>query len=160
MENWQFSKQDDLVPNPTTDKYAFKVLAANMRGFGYNARNGSSFLVFNSEIRIPIFQYIFRYNIKKAFFRDFQIIGFFDTGAAWHGLSPFSEENPSNIKIIDIPPSIKLKLKYYSDQLIAGYGFGVRTSVFGYFLKLDYAWGIETSKIQEPILYFTMGYDF
>lgn len=160
VENWQFSKQEDLVSYPDEDNYAFKVLAANLRGFGYNARNGSSFVVMNSEVRIPIFQHLFGHKIKKSFFKDFQIIGFFDTGLAWRGFSPFSEDNPSNTQVIEIPPSIKLKLKYYTDPMIAGYGFGVRTNVFGYFLKLDYAWGIESRKVKDPILYFSMGYDF
>lgn len=160
VENWQFSKQEDLAPYPSEDDYAFKVLAANLRGFGYNARNGSSFVLMNSEIRIPIFHLLFGYKLKKSFFKDFQIIGFFDTGLAWNGISPFSEDNPSNTQVIEIPPSIILKLKYYTDPLIAGYGFGVRTTVFGYFLKLDYAWGIETRKVKDPILYLSMGYDF
>jgi len=62
-------------------------------------------------------------DIKKAFFRDFQLTGFFDIGTAWRGLSPFSEANPSNIRIIEVPPVIKIKLRYYADPLIAGYVF-------------------------------------
>ncbi len=160
MENWMFSYNDDLVPFPESDRYAFRILIANMRGFGYNARNGSSYILSNNELRIPVFQYFFSNRIKKAFIRDFQITGFFDLGTAWRGLSPFSEDNPSNTRVVEVPPSIKIKLKYYADPMIAGYGFGIRTTLFGYFLKLDYAWGIETRTIQKPVLYFTMGTDF
>jgi hypothetical protein len=160
MENWYFSKQSDLVSMPPEDLYAYKVLVANMRGFGYNARNGNSFMVFNSELRFPIFQYIFGENIKKKFVRDFQLTLFYDMGLAWFGSSPFSESNFSNYKTIDVPPSIKLRIKYYSDPLIAGFGAGLRTSLFGYFVKLDYAWGIETRNIMKPSLFFTVGYDF
>jgi len=32
--------------------------------------------------------------------------------------------------------------------------------LFGYFIKLDYAWGIETRVIQEPRLYLSLGTDF
>jgi hypothetical protein len=160
MENWYFSKQSDLVAFPTEDVYAYKVLVANMRGFGYNARNGNSFLVFNSEIRFPIFQYIFGDNIKKKFVRDFQLTLFYDMGLAWFGSTPFSESNFSNYKTIDVPPSIKLRIRYYSDPLLAGMGTGLRTSLFGYFVKLDYAWGIETRKIMKPTLFFSVGYDF
>jgi hypothetical protein len=160
LENWYFSKQSDLVPYPESDNFAFKVLAANMRGFGYNARNGSSFLVFNGELRFPVFQYILGQDIKNSFIRDFQFNVFYDMGLAWYGSSPFSDDNPSNYRIIDIPPSIKLKIRYYSDPLIAGFGFGMRSSLFGYFIKLDYAWGIETRTIQKPMLYFSIGYDF
>jgi hypothetical protein len=160
LENWYFSKQSDLVPYPESDNFAFKVLAANMRGFGYNARNGSSFLVFNGELRFPVFQYIMGQDIKKSFIRDFQFNVFYDMGLAWYGSSPFADNNPTNYRIIDIPPSIKLKIRYYSDPLIAGFGLGVRSSLFGYFIKLDYAWGIETRTIQKPMLYFSVGFDF
>ncbi len=160
MENWIFSHNDDLVPLPANDRYAYRILVANMRGFGYNARNGSSYILSNNEIRIPVFQYLFGNRIKKSFLRDFQITGFFDLGTAWRGLSPFSDDNPSNTRTIEVPPSIKIKLRYYADPMLAGYGFGIRTTLLGYFLKFDYAWGIETRKIQKPVFYFTMGYDF
>ena len=160
MENWIFSHNDDLVPLPAGDRYAYRILVVNMRGFGYNARNGSSYILSNNEIRIPVFQYLLGGSVKKSFLRDFQITGFFDIGTAWRGLSPFSEENPSNTRTIEVPPSIKIKLRYYADPLLAGYGFGIRSTLLGYFLKFDYAWGIETRKIQKPVFYFTMGYDF
>jgi len=32
--------------------------------------------------------------------------------------------------------------------------------LFGYMLRVDYAWGIETRKIQDPQLYFSLGMDF
>jgi hypothetical protein len=160
VENWYFANQSDLVPYPESDNFAFKIQAANLRGFGYNARNGSSFLVFNSELRFPVFQYLLGQNVKKSFFRDFQLTLFYDMGLAWVGKSPFSENNPANYKVIDIPPSIKLKIRYYSDPLIAGFGFGARTSLLGYFIKFDFAWGIETRKIYKPKLFFSVGYDF
>ena len=160
MENWYFSNESNLVSLPENDEYAYKILVANLRGFGYNARNGSTFLVMNNELRIPIFRYLFSDYISKAFFRDFQINLFCDVGLSWYGLSPFSESNPSNYYTVDVPPSIKLKLRYYSDPIIGGVGAGFRTTIFGYFLKFDYAWGIETRQLQKPAFYFTMGYDF
>ncbi len=160
MENWMFAHNDNLIPVPQNDNYAYKVLVANMRGFGYNARNGTSYLLSNNELRIPVFQYLSKDRIKRAFFRDFQLTMFFDIGTAWRGLTPFSESNPANTRTIEVPPSIKIKLKYYADPIVAGYGLGARTTFLGYFLKFDYAWGIETGNIQKPVFYFTMGYDF
>ena len=158
MENWQFSRYENFNQNSKSEKIAYKILAANLRGFGYNAKSGSSFALFNSELRIPVFRYFL--NINKAFFRDFQLTCFFDTGLSWNGISPFSTDNSTNIKYIEVPPTIKLKLRYYADPMIAGYGFGVRSTILGYFLKLDYAWGIETRKLKTPILYFSVGLDF
>ena len=158
MENWQFSRYENNNQSVKNEKIAYKILAANLRGFGYNAKSGSSFALFSSELRVPVFKYFF--NTSKAFFRDFQLSCFFDAGLSWNGISPFSTDNSTNIKYIEVPPTIKLKLRYYADPLIAGYGFGVRSTLLGYFLKLDYAWGIETRTIKEPILYFSVGLDF
>ncbi|MEZ4907563.1 MAG: hypothetical protein R2771_07975 [Saprospiraceae bacterium] len=160
MENWYFSSESNLVPYPENDDYAYKVLVANMRGFGYNARNGNTFLVMNNEFRIPVFRYIFGNNLNKSFFRNFQLNLFCDIGLAWYGSSPFSDKNPSNYETVEVPPSIKLKIRYYSDPIIGGVGLGVRTTIFGYFVKFDYGWGIETSNFLEPKLYFSVGYDF
>jgi len=160
MENWQFAKQSNLAQINQKTNYAYTILVANMRGFGYNSRNGSSFLIFNSEFRVPVFQYIFGQRIKKSFLKDFQIIAFLDSGLTWNGLSPFNENSSVNTQEIIVPPAIKLKIKYYTNPIIAGYGIGVRTTLFGYFIKLDYAWGIDTGVIQKPIIHLTMGYDF
>lgn len=160
MENWYFNKNSNLISPLNNDNYAFKILVANMRGFGYNARIGDKFLVFNSELRIPLMRYIFGQSLKKTYLRDFQVAAFFDAGIAWFGLTPFSESNPANYKVIYAPPAIKIRLRYYTDPLISGFGVGARTSLFGYYIKLDYGWGIETRSITKPITYLTIGYDF
>jgi hypothetical protein len=51
-------------------------------------------------------------------------------------------------------------VNYFRDPVIFGYGTGIRTLLFGYFIRLDYAWGIETRTIQDPRLFFSMGMDF
>jgi hypothetical protein len=160
MENWLFSRNSELYPIPQGQEFAFKVLAANVRGFEYNSRNGSSFGLMNLEVRVPVFSYLFRSHIKFAFFRDFQLTGFFDAGAAWYGISPYSEKNEANVYYHEAPPAVLLKIKQFNDPLVAGMGVGMRTSLFGYFIKVDYAWGIESGRILDPMIYFSLGYDF
>jgi len=36
----------------------------------------------------------------------------------------------------------------------------LRTKLFGYFVRADYGYGIETRIIQKPILHISMGLDF
>lgn len=160
VNNWQLPKYSNLESINQNQNYAYKVLAANMRGFGYNARNGTSFLLFNTELRIPILSTIFNSTSKNNFLDDLQFISFFDTGLAWNGITPFSLKNNSINKTIIIPPVLKLKINYYSDPIIASYGFGVRTTIFGYFVKLDYAWGIENKTVLKPMIHFSTGFDF
>lgn len=142
-----------------TQRYSFQALATNMRGFIQNIRNGNSFALINSELRIPVFQYLINKPIRSDFVRNFQIIGFGDIGTAWTGPSPYSKTNalfrkeylgnPISITVIkDIEP------------IVGGYGFGLRSRVLGYFLRADWAWGVDDGEIQERIFYFSLGLDF
>ncbi|HKK78198.1 MAG TPA: BamA/TamA family outer membrane protein, partial [Phaeodactylibacter sp.] len=160
VDNWLFNTFNNDVPIPAAGSdIAFQALATNMRGFELNIRNGSSYLLSNIELRMPIFKY-FSKRVRSPFFRNFQLVGFFDVGTAWEGRDPFSEENPLNTDVIDNGPLIDVKVNYFRDPVVAGYGGGVRALLFGYFVRLDYAWGIETRIVQDPIFYLSIGTDF
>jgi len=82
-------------------------------------------------------------------------------GTAWEGKTPFSEESPLNTIVIQQQNTpVSIKVNYFRDPVVAGYGGGIRAVLFGYFLRLDVAWGIETRVVQDPIIYFSMGMDF
>ena len=164
VENWLFAKFDRTIPFPQDGNFAFQTIAANLRGFDMNIRNGNSFAVVNTEIRIPLFRYIWP-RTRSSFFRNFQAVGFFDAGTAWTGRSPFNKENPINT--IYLPDGttpgqvpVTLKVNYFRDPLVAGYGYGVRMMILGYMLRVDYGYGIETRKVQKPKLYVSLGMDF
>ena len=160
VDGWLFPSFNDEIPYPQNDNFAYQALANNLRGFKSNIRNGSSYALFNAELRVPIVKYISK-SIRSSFFRNLQLTSFFDVGTAWQGKTPFSNENPLNTTFIggDNAP-VKLKVNYFRDPIVAGYGFGVRSMLFGYFIRLDYGWGIETRVVQDPILHFAMGLDF
>ncbi|MEM6319764.1 MAG: hypothetical protein AAF960_18980 [Bacteroidota bacterium] len=161
VENWLFPSFNNDIPSPVGNDFSYQTLAANLRGFRQNIRNGNSYALINTELRIPLFRYFYRSTPRSSFLRNFQIVGFFDVGTAWQGLSPFEEDNPLNTVTIERPNNpVSLKVNFFRDPIVAGYGAGIRTMLFGYFLKLDYAWGIETRVIQEPRLYLSMGTDF
>jgi hypothetical protein len=144
----------------TADRnFAFQTNANHMRGFKTNIRNGTSFALINTEIRLPFMQYILGKGNGSGFIRNLQIVGFTDLGVAWYGLSPYSSENPINRERIETS-QIVLDVKYYRDPLIAGFGYGVRTSILGYFIRVDYAYGIETRIIQKPRIHLSLGLDF
>ena len=160
VNNWFFPKYNDLLPLPENKQFAYQGLAANMRGFPQNIRNGASYALFNMELRVPFVQYLSRRKLRSAFYRNLQLVGFFDAGSAWHGLSPYGEDNPLNMLDISRPPTLNVHVNYYRDPIVFGYGAGLRALVFGYFLKLDYAWGIETRSRLDPVFHFSMGKDF
>ncbi|MFN8339530.1 MAG: WD40 repeat domain-containing protein [Saprospiraceae bacterium] len=160
MENWLFPKFNNSIPIPDHSDYAYKANVFQLRGFDNNIRNGATFLISNTELRIPFMQYILGKNRGNAFFRNLQLTGFFDAGLAWHGSGPFSAKNPLNSTTISSPPLIEVEIEYFRDPLVMGLGYGLRTQLLGYFVKLDYGWGIETRKVQSPKLYLSFGLDF
>lgn len=165
VDNWLFPKFNSNIPLPQSTDFAYQTLAANLRGFNQNIRNGNSYALLNTELRIPIFKYFSQKPVLGNFWRNFQLIGFFDVGTAWQGLSPYSGSNPINTVYltdgpVGQPPVVTVKVNYFRDPLVAGYGFGARATIFGMYLRADYGWGIETKVIQKPILHLALGVDF
>ncbi|UOQ73904.1 hypothetical protein [Hymenobacter cellulosilyticus] len=48
----------------------------------------------------------------------------------------------------------------FRNPLLIGYGFGMRTTLLGFYGKADVAWGQEDYVQKGPKFYFTLGYDF
>ncbi|MFM7016947.1 MAG: hypothetical protein ACKOX3_11540 [Bacteroidota bacterium] len=139
--------------------YAFQTVASNLRGFTQNIRNGNSFALINSEIRIPIFQYLIHKPIRTDFFRNFQVVGFGDFGTAWTGTSPYSKNN--SLFKADYPGNpISITVTKDIEPFVGGYGFGLRSRVLGYFVRADWAWGMDDGVKQPRIFYFSLGLDF
>jgi hypothetical protein len=46
------------------------------------------------------------------------------------------------------------------NPIVFGSGFGVRSRLFGYYLRADWAWGIEDNVILPRVFYFSIGTDF
>lgn len=165
VDNWLFPKFNNNIPQPQGDNFAYQTLAANLRGFNQNIRNGSSFALINSELRVPIFKYFSKKPVMGNFWRNFQLVGFFDVGTAWEGRNPYGGDNPINIVYLYESPNKKplvvtVKVNYFRDPLVAGYGFGVRALIFGMYLRADYGWGIETRVVQKPLMHIALGTDF
>ncbi len=159
VDNWLSPKFDQSTPVDYTQNYAYQALATNMRGFNENARNGNNFAVINSELRFPVFQYFFNRPIRSDFIRNFQFVGFGDVGTAWAGKDPYSEENSFYIRYIQ-DGSLWIKVREQKEPLIGGFGLGARTSVLGYFLRADMAWGMEDGIIKKPKFYLSLSLDF
>ncbi len=162
----QFINSDDV--NPRGLNYRYHALAANMRGFPQNIRRGTNFAVFNSELRFPVFKYFIKRPIRSKFIKNFQVIAFGDVGSAWNGWDPWGKENSvdeDNYVDGSFNPalndySIEVTVSKRIDPIVAGYGFGVRTTLLGYFLRLDWAWGVEDGYTKEkPIFYLSLSLD-
>jgi hypothetical protein len=159
VDNWLSPKFEITTPIDYSMNYAYQAVATNLRGFYQNARNGNSFVVYNSELRFPVFRYLYNRPIKSDFLNNFQIVTFGDVGLAWAGEDPYSENNSFYIRYIQ-DGSLWIKIREQKEPLIGGFGFGARTRVLGYFLRGDLAWGVEDRKVHEPIFYLSLSLDF
>lgn len=159
VDNWLAPRFEYATPVDNSMNYAYQALATNMRGFYQNARNGNSFVVLNSELRLPVFKYFFNRPIRSDFITNFQLVTFGDLGLAWAGPDPYSEENSFYIRIIE-DGSLRIKVREQKEPLIGGFGFGARTRLLGYFLRADVAWGVEDRLVKEPVFYLSLSLDF
>ena len=149
----------DEIPLSRSDRYVFQAVATNMRGFPQNIRNGNNFALFNSELRFPFVSYFNNFPSGSSFWNNLQLVGFFDLGTAWTGLHPWAGNNEYEYETIQNGP-ISITLELHKEPLVAGYGMGLRAKLLGYFVRLDYAWGIENQKSRPGMFYFSLSLDF
>jgi Tol biopolymer transport system component len=161
VDNWLTPKFNNSVPVATNQNYTYQTLVTPMRGFWQNIRNGNSFAMINSELRIPLFRYLFNRPLRSDFINNFQVVGFGDIGTAWTGPDPYSPENSLNTTIIGTAGNpIMVVLKNHTDPIVGGYGFGVRSRLWGYFIRLDWAWGYNSGKFLPRQTYISFSLDF
>ncbi len=168
MDNWFIPNYKDdrvlfqpNVPVPDPSQLFNQQFVTNLRGFDYSTRTGTRYVLFNSELRVPIIQYLSRRPIYSAFLRNFQITGFVDAGTAYIGGNPFSVENSNNTLPFGGNGSpFSGTITNFSNPLLVGYGGGIRSTLFGFYGKADVAWGRENYITNPPKFYFTLGYDF
>jgi len=165
VDNWiNLNQSDNPTFNESVDidysqNYAYQALATNLRGFSQNIRNGSNFIAINTELRWPIFRYLAGHPLGSGFLNNFQVVGFADVGTAWTGLHPFDDENAWNTEtIVNGPMTITIDAN--RDPIVAGYGFGIRAQLLGYFIRMDWAWGVENMKVQPRMFYLSLSLDF
>ena len=159
VDNWLFPKFNQITPIDYNQNYAYQTLATNMRGFNQNIRNGNSFIVINSELRFPVFQYFSKTPISSSFLRSFQIVGFGDIGTAWTGSNPYSPENSLFTSYINSGP-MHISVEVQKEPIVGGFGFGARATVMGYFIRGDVSWGVDDYRVREPVYYLSLSLDF
>jgi hypothetical protein len=146
-------------PDPDAN-YAYQALAVNLRGFIQNVANGNNNVVFNSEIRFPVFTTLLNRPINNALLRNFQLVQFIDLGTAWNGAYD-KLERPSVSYTNDNTPGVALKVKAGGiGPFAGGYGFGARSTLLGYFVKFDVAWQMNGIFKGKPVTYLALGLDF
>lgn len=156
VDGWMFPKYNQF-PSPQDADYAYQSLAVNLRGFRQNTANGNNAVIINSELRFPLFSTLFNKPINNAFLRNFQLVQFFDLGTAWNG--NYDKIERPTVVYGQQPVSVVIKAGGIG-PFAGGYGFGARSTLLGYFLRLDAGWEMNGFFRGKPLLHVAMGIDF
>lgn len=157
-DGWISPKFNDANRPDNSQNYSYQTLAVNMRGYRQNLANGNNALVINSEFRVPVFATFFNKPINNAFLRNFQLTQFVDLGSAWVGTFK-GIKRPTSIYQGTVPVTIEKRAGGIG-PFAGGYGFGARSMLLGYFVKIDAAWPMDGIFKGKPIWYFSLGFDF
>ncbi|UOQ75849.1 hypothetical protein MUN84_14550 [Hymenobacter sp. 5516J-16] len=175
MDNWlNYDYEDDQIidsngnsPDPAQlppTQMFYQQFVTNLRGFDYSKRVGQKYVLLNTELRLPIIQYFSRNPIESGFFRNLQLTAFGDLGTTYSGANPFSVNNSINTQVnpgnLGNGNSFTGTVINFANPMLYGYGAGIRTTMLGFYVKGDVAWGREQYTEKGPKLYVTLGYDF
>ncbi|MCF6360354.1 MAG: translocation protein TolB [Cyclobacteriaceae bacterium] len=165
MDNWLFqnapAQADPWLPRPSVENQSLYFLqyATSLRGYDYNTFNGSNVLMANFELRMPIASIFYAGPVSSSFVKNFQLVAFFDIGSSWTGISPFSEDNQISTVIIK-DSNFEAQIQTFKNPWLMGYGIGMRSVIFGYFMKFDLAFPYEDNEVGDSKFYVTLGHDF
>jgi hypothetical protein len=159
VDSWMWAHFDQsILPDPSQN-YQFQTIATPLRGFYQNARNGNSFVAINNELRIPLISYFSTTPLKSEFLENFMLLGFGDVGTSWTGLNPYSSENSFNTREIN-GHNYTITIHNQKEPIIYGYGIGLRSKLFGYYVRFDWAWGVDDGVTMPSVKYLSLSLDF
>ncbi|MFN3875281.1 MAG: hypothetical protein ACK4L7_05160, partial [Flavobacteriales bacterium] len=79
-------------------------------------------------------------------------------GTAWTGRDPYAEDNSFNRVVIRRNP-LTITLLSKREPIIGSYGFGLRTRLLGYYVRADWAWGIDDGVRLPRVFHFSLSLD-
>lgn len=170
MDNWLFNdtrysgvtstgEKNTLGIDTLNENILFAEFATNLRGFDYATLFGNNVLMANVELRIPIVQVLTNSPITSTFLRHLQFVGFYDIGTSWSGASPFKEGGSANYDEIK-NGTFTVNLKNYLNPWLYSYGVGMRSTLLGYYVKVDVAWPVKNYEVGNASWFITLGFDF
>jgi WD40 repeat protein len=168
MDNWAFNKSNyEGVGNPLVGREGYNTdlifleYATSLRGFDYATFFGTSALVGNAEFRVPLIRALAGGPIASNFFRNMQFTAFYDIGTSWTGKPSFGGQRSVRSREVGTGAGpFTVRIDEYLNPWLYSYGLGFRSTIFGYYLKFDFAWPVENYIVQDPRLHLTLGFDF
>lgn len=154
VQNWINRRFDDKNGFPISDAsdFLFATPVMPLRGYDINGRNGSHFGLVNAEFRFPLAAAILPGPIPILPLYHIQGSAFVDAGSIWGGRG---EDVRWNLLRKDAETGDR-----HLDDLLIGAGFGLRTVLLGYPVRLEYAWPFDGRSFGNRQLYLSIGFDF
>jgi outer membrane protein assembly factor BamA len=147
-ENWiNYNFENNNIPIENVQDYAFLSPILPMRGFNYDARRGSKYVVTNFELRFPLIRY-FVTGPVPILFQNIMGTAFIDVGTAWNNNKSFQLFNRDG------------NGDWGTKDLMVGMGFGMRLFFLYFPLKFDIAWPYDFKTFGSSVFYFSIGADF
>jgi len=166
MDNWfgnQINGEGTGNPLANTEGFnpnlIFTEFATSLRGFDYATQYGKSVALANAELRLPLVRAFSGGPIASNFFRNMQLTAFYDIGTSWTGRPPIDSNTSTQTRVEEEGP-FRAEIQDFLNPWLYSYGFGFRSMVLGYYLKLDLAWPVENYKVKDPRIFVTLGFDF
>lgn len=170
MDNWAFNdtqffgntgngEENPLGVNDENQDLLFVEYVTSLRGFDYATLFGNKALLFNAELRVPLVRALTNEPIASNFFRNLQFVAFYDIGTSWSGAAPFGDQISVSFERYK-SGSVQIDIKNYLNPWLYSYGLGMRTVMFGYYVKIDAAWPVINYQVQDTRWHITLGFDF
>lgn len=151
----------NLTGNPISTgltDFQFMEFLTPMRGFWFNSRVGTKYVLGNFELRLPLPR-LLAYTLNSGSMYNLELIPFFDVGTVWTEGNPFSQKNPTDSRIVGSAP-VTIQLQTLKSPFLFSLGSGLRANLMGYSVRLDMAWGIDDNTLQKPMMHLSMGKNF
>lgn len=155
--NAEFLNKPELPLLKNLERFYYSEIVP-LRGFAYNARNGTQYLLASTEIRIPTGRIIKRPSSGLPLY-NFQWILFGEIGSVWTTGNPFSQKNPIDSKIIERPP-LSITVQSLKSPFIASLGIGIKFHILSYPIRIDMAFPIEDHSFTSTKLGLCLNYEF
>jgi outer membrane protein assembly factor BamA len=142
--NYKFAQDIDI---DVIRDFFFSQFVFPLRGADYYESIGTRFVISNLELKFPLIQYLVtRFPLPLGFF-NIRGAGFLDVGGAWEEdrFRAFAR-NANGERILQ--------------DLIAGFGWGIRMNVGFGLLRIDQAWRTDLAATSKPKYYYSFDVDF
>lgn len=155
VQNW-LNPTFRSLPVTGPDDFIFATPVLPLRGFGYDEARGDRFALVNVEARMPLVAALLPGPLPMLPLYNLQAVAFADAGFIAEGAIDVWREREVDTDGDGTPDTAERVF----DDVLLGTGVGLRTIVFGFPLRADWAWAFDGQAFGPDRIYLSIGLDF